>query len=747
MDRRSFLKLGALTASSGAVGACGQTVQKVIPALIPADDGVNPVDGRWYATSCMECNAGCGVIVRTVNGRAKKIEGNPAHPVNHGKACAMGQAAVRRAYHADRLKAPLLRKGGKGSKLEEVTWDEAIKVLGEKIAKSGGKMFYLNDGINDSLAGAAKSMFGDNPAFTIASNHAPGRESHFAAGEAYLDFPSMPFPDIANSDFTLLFGADVFESDRSPVYFARVFGDSRRSRPAARGRFVYLGSRLSATAAACDKWLPVPPGKLGLVALSVAHVVVDEVITRGLAPSIPRNTLSRWMDALKQYSPEHAEKETELSAEIIKRLAKPFIEEAPAVAVAGDDVAGYTNGTSTLKAVSFLNMVSYEIGREKLRIKPRRDPAPDPDLKSRMLGWLGLPQSQQSFTKLKALTEGMAAGAFEVGLIAHTNPVFDTPQALNFKAALAKTPFTAVFALFMDETTADADLVLPDHHWLENWSAQLPEFAPGVPVLNLVQPVIAPFTSARNSLDVLIEAAKKGGVATPYANGEQYLKALIAKFRAEMLEVPQQLSDAGAWDFLLQRGGWWPSDEEADPKSPPTTDRLWELKDNLTAPVAAFAEGANFPFHLHLYQPVSRGRGKGSNLGVLQEMPDPITTLMWQHWVEINPVTAEKLGIKEGDLITVMSAAGSMTGPAFPYPGIRPDVIAIPIGFGHTNYGSLATNRGDNPMKLLGLAVDEKSGALAWRSQKVGVKKAGGSVKMLRDANPKGEYMGEAFNL
>ncbi len=232
MDRRSFLKLGAVAASSGVLGACGQTVQKVIPALIPADDGVNPVEGRWYATSCMECNAGCGVVVRTVNGRAKKIEGNPAHPVNHGKACAMGQAAVRRVYHADRLKAPLLRKGGKGGKLEEVSWDEAIKVLAEKISKSGGKIFYVNDGASDALAGAAKSLFGENPAFTIASNHAPGRESHFSAGEVYLDFPSMPFPDIANSDFTLLLGAAKLKLKVVEVpikYKARVYGKSKIS--------------------------------------------------------------------------------------------------------------------------------------------------------------------------------------------------------------------------------------------------------------------------------------------------------------------------------------------------------------------------------------------------------------------------------------------------------------------------------------------------------------------------------------
>ena len=140
-------------------------------------------------------------------------------------------------------------------------------------------------------------------------------------------------------------------------------------------------------------------------------------------------------------------------------------------------------------------------------------------------------------------------------------------------------------------------------------------------------------------------------------------------------------------------------------------------------------------------------RGAGANQAWLLEAPDPITTLMWQSWVEMNPAAAARVGVVEGDLVTVTSPHGSITAPVFPYPGIRPDVVAIPLGYGHTNYGALATGLGANPMALLGVNMDGRSGALAWRAQMVSVKKAGGSVKMLRNAHPEGEYKGEIFQL
>ncbi|MDH5637804.1 MAG: molybdopterin-dependent oxidoreductase [Nitrospinota bacterium] len=743
MDRRSFLKLSGVAASAGAVGACSRASQKVIPFVETPNDGANPVDGDWYATTCRECNAGCGIIVRTVNGRVKKIEGNAMHPVSRGKACARGQAAAQTVYHPERLTSPML-KGAGG--FEAIGWDKAVDILSQRFTEAEGKLFFLNNGANDAASGIVSAIFGKMDGFVSAGNQEPGFETLRAGGKDLASFPRMPFPDLDHAQFAILFGADIFESGPSPVFWGGAFGECRRGRASVRGRLVYAGPRLSATAAVCDLWLPIPPGRLGVLTLSVAQVVVDIIITRKLASSIPRNALGRWSNALREYEPEKVAAQLEMMPEHIRKLALPFVDESPSVAIAGADVTGHANGVAALDAVEFLNMLSYEIGREKLRIHERLTPEPNDDLKRRIAGALGVDHEAQGFSRLADLVGGMEQGNFSMGIIHHTNPVFDTPSGLKFKEAMAKVGFTVAVSNFMDETAAEATLVLPDHHWLEAWSVQTPDFVPGVPVFNLQQPVIRPFFDTRSGADIILAAATAAKLKTPAATTEAFVKGTIKRFRAEMHGAPVYLDDNAFNRHLLRNGGWWPEQIETEAAPVPSGTVLWEYRDKLKAPEPEF-DGAENPFYLHPFQTVHMGRGQGANSGWLQEAPDPITTLMWQFWVEMNPATAAKLGVVEGDMVKISSAHGSITAPVFPYKGIRPDVVAVPIGYGHTNYGKLANGRGENVMTLLGAKRDTVSGALAWRSQKVKVEKAEGRTKMLRNAHPEGEYKGEVFQL
>ena len=130
-------------------------------------------------------------------------------------------------------------------------------------------------------------------------------------------------------------------------------------------------------------------------------------------------------------------------------------------------------------------------------------------------------------------------------------------------------------------------------------------------------------------------------------------------------------------------------------------------------PVAARAfagDAAQMPFMLHVYPSAAFADGRTAHLPWLQEMPDPMTTVMWGSWVEINPETAHKLEIHEGDVLTITSPQGTIELPAFLYPGLRPDVIAIPVGQGHTQFGRYAQNRGANPLRISASALDAASG-------------------------------------
>src|SRR5678815_617674 len=133
VKRREFLKVvGATGAATTMIGCSSERVETLIPYLVSPDETV-PGVSTYYATTCRECSAGCGLIAETRDGRTIKLEGNPDHPVNRGALCSRGQAALQGLYNPDRFRGPMIRKGGK---LVPTTWDEALKVLIGKLAEN-----------------------------------------------------------------------------------------------------------------------------------------------------------------------------------------------------------------------------------------------------------------------------------------------------------------------------------------------------------------------------------------------------------------------------------------------------------------------------------------------------------------------------------------------------------------------------------------------------------------------------------
>src|SRR5215210_7035512 len=152
LDRRRFLTvLGTSGAGAVALSGCStDRVEKLIPYLVQAEDQV-PGVATYYASSCTECASGCGVHVRTREGRAVKLEGNPEHPINQGKLCSRGQAALQGLYNPGRLKGPMAR--GADGKLQEITWDDAIARLAAKLGAAGSRVA--------AISGASRGTFSD----------------------------------------------------------------------------------------------------------------------------------------------------------------------------------------------------------------------------------------------------------------------------------------------------------------------------------------------------------------------------------------------------------------------------------------------------------------------------------------------------------------------------------------------------------------------------------------------------------
>ena len=174
------------------------------------------------------------------------------------------------------------------------------------------------------------------------------------------------------------------------------------------------------------------------------------------------------------------------------------------------------------------------------------------------------------------------------------------------------------------------------------------------------------------------------------------------------------------WQFLV-----------AEVKNPPET-RTVNL---LTRPVKVTGpqfdgSAEEYPFNLLPYASQQFGDGSHANLPWMQEMPDVLSSAMWSSWVEINTQTAGRLGIEQGELVEVASQHGKLHAPALLSPGIAPEVVAMPVGQGHHNYGRYASQRGANPIKVLAAQTEPETGALAWAATRVKITRLGKKGKL-----------------
>jgi menaquinone reductase, molybdopterin-binding-like subunit len=174
------------------------------------------------------------------------------------------------------------------------------------------------------------------------------------------------------------------------------------------------------------------------------------------------------------------------------------------------------------------------------------------------------------------------------------------------------------------------------------------------------------------------------------------------------------------WKTVQAQGGFWGTEAKiAAPR-----DRGGAKAVALGDPQFQGGE-QSYPFYFLPYASQMLYDGSLAHLPWMQETPDPLSTAMWGTWVEINPQTAERLGVRQGDQLEVASQHGKLRAPALVYPGIAPDVIAMPVGQGHENFTRYASGRGANPISILAPLTEPETGALAWAATRVTISRVG----------------------
>jgi anaerobic selenocysteine-containing dehydrogenase len=720
IDRRDFLKLvGAGSAGVGAGFMLGESikhpVEYLIPHVVAPEDFSTGID-TWYNTVCSMCSAGCGISVRTREGRAKKIEGNPLHPVNQGRLCARGQAGLQVLYNPDRLTHPLMQTGQRGSmSFTQITWEEGLDKVADRLdllkaAQRGNRVCMLSQGIRGHLAQLFELFMDQLGSERLLHYDFDHPHTLYAANQRFFGEERLPYYDLKNTRFLLSFGADYLGNWISPVHHSLGFGHSRQG-SGVRGQFVQIEPRMSLSGAAADEWIAAIPGTEGILALGLAHHIVSEGHYRG----VDRDD---WIAALSGYTKSQVAEQTGVSADTISRLADTFVHTEPSLAIGGGSAGNHSNSVDTLVAVNALNYLVGNLGKTGGLLF---NPEPAGQVSS---------ARQASYRTMIELGEDARQGNIEVLILNGTNPVFTLPSASGFSEALAEIPLIVSLSSFMDETTALADIILPSHTYLESWGDDFPEPGVGFSIGAISQPVVSPLYNTRATGDILLTLAQKIGLseAMPWGNMQDYVKGGWRQIYERGSLDTRMESFESFWTAIL-KAGVWGEKMHRDPAF--TLDK--GVIDTIGVQAPEFSGSTDtYPFVLHPYLSTSLHDGQGANLPWMQELPDPMTSIVYGSWVELNPATAKQLTLKEGDLVDIESPHGKIRAPVYIYPAIMPGVIAMPIGQGHSEYGRYAKNRGANPIEILSPQIDQLTGALASGATRVKIVATGRRVELVK---------------
>lgn len=706
VGRRTFLKVIGAAAPAAAVTACSPVApERIIPYVIPPEDSI-PGVATWYASVCGECPAGCGTLVRTREGRAVKVEGNPTHPINQGSLCVRGQSALQGLYSPDRFSGPKTRRvtdeATGNSVLDDADWESAQDGLVSRIraARESGEtgriaiVTPLLTGTLDALVETWATAIGARRL-----KYEPfGYEALRTANRLTFAEDAIPTHDFRSPQLVVSFGADFQETWLSTVGHTRDHADARRPRDGAKSRFVQFEPRMSLTAANADEWIEIAPGTEGLLAAAMVAVILAE--GRAQADTLTASEEARLASLVSEFSPEAVAGRTGVAAERIRQLARDFSNPAAGagrtLAVGSGVASAGENATASQVAINLLNYVAGNIGRT-VRFGP--DTA-----------WAGA----SSYREMVDLAEAMRAGEIDIVILHDVNPVHTMPGSADFVGALEGVDLVVTTSSHPDETSTRSDLVLPTHTPLESWG----DAEPVAGLRGLMQPTIRPLFDTKHIGDLLLETGRSLGddVSGAFPRRGDFFDLLqdtwedfAPQTEPETADSPPPLDFDDFWADAQRQGGTFSVREP----------RAVGLNTEIFAEPLRFdeAEGGR-ALSLVVYPSLHFYDGRGANRSWLQEIPDPLMKTTWGSWVEASPSTVLSLGARDGQLVRLQSDHGTLDVTVLTNPQLRDGVVAIPLGQGHTDYGRYATH-GVNANLLLDPTPQTTSGARRWLGTRV----------------------------
>jgi anaerobic selenocysteine-containing dehydrogenase len=748
LDRRCFLSLG--------IGAAAGTVLSPLPWKLMDDVSIwsqnwpwtpVPEDGEvtFENSTCSLCPGGCGITVRRVNGRPIKIEGMAQHPINNGGICILGLSGLQLLFTPTRVQSPMKRVGKRGEgKWRSLSWPEAINEVTGRLKELRGKgeahtvvgVMDRDQGTVPRLLERLLTAYGTPNFFRIPSV----KDSYELALHMMHGTQSMAAFDVDRADCILSFGAGLIEGWGSPVHVFQANSSWKEKGV----KVIQVEPRLSNTAAKADTWLPILPGTEAALALGIAHVMIKENRVSDFVSRFGQG-YDDWTDeggtprkgfktlVLENYDPQAVSALTGIEASAIEAAARTFMAAKRPLALCGRGKGRTPLSTTDVMAVHALNALAGNLnqpGGAWAVPEPDYIQWPDPEMdqtaaegiqKGRVDGAGGAakPQSRYLLNRLAAAINTASPYPVNALLVAESNPCYSLHDAAAVREALAKVPFVVSFSSYWDETAENADLILPNHHYLERFE-EIP--APAgfcQPLIGLARPVVPPQLNTRHLGDVILAISRGLGesvsAAFPWKDYRSCLKATLGD----------------KWAGMEKNGFWTQADY-----SPPAWDAAFETASKKFAfgatvgdgngkadgpvmpayePVKPEGDPSFFPLVLIPFDTMRLSPGYiGSPPFLIKTVPDTVLKGP-DGFVEINPETARKYELCDKAMAVLQTPKAKLKVRVHCYEGIRPGVVAMAAGLGHTAYDEYLNHKGVNVNELMGSTEDPVSGLdAAW---------------------------------
>lgn len=778
ITRRGFVKFGI---ASGAAIAIGDRLFANADELGLGGKGVaidkSKIKGADFDKvvpyTCLVCNIEDGGLAYIKDGRVRKLEGNDKHVSTRGRLCAKGNAGMWHIYDPDRILYPLKRAGKRGEgKWKRISWDEAITEVANKIKavvdKGHPNEIMVKWGRDRS--GGATGRFMNTLGTNTGVNHTSTCESSKKIGMEPTWGPDIETPDFANTKYILNFGSNILEA----AYFMNPYSQRIAEGVAEnKAKLVTFDVRLSNTAGRSDEWFPLFPGTDGIIALAMANVIMQE----GLADT---DFINDWTNYsadklsayLKQFTPEMAEKYSGMSAKDIRRIAIEFASTKPATTYTYRGPAKHLYGSYNERAIMLLPIITGNVEKKGGYCLPRGmgydQPAPKP-AGGKEPSYLSTPPDYPlAHHKVSHLTpfwikEGKQKVSVYMNYMScegYTNPAASVWREVLLDEKLI--PFSFTFSNQMQETANLMDIILPDCSYLERHD---PESMPSSlwPWVGIRQAVIKPLGEAieyRETLKMIIHKIDPDGKRGmkkywEFKDPEDYV-------RRQFDNIPG-LKDVGGYDFL-KKNGVWPIYGTLDPATGKIVDKNNnEIKPEYGIPYKEDANGkvtirgkkfkgfgtgdGKINIHAASYEkygfnplPTYKAHPWHWNKDGSSKLKDDdmiLTTFKWNvhtqsrtpnvKWLTeivhsnpawLNKATADKLGIKHGDLIRITSPVGYIVTKARVTEGIHPKVIAVSNTLG-TKFGRVAAAKKNETPSMWGNVEDPDMKNIWWKAEGV----------------------------